>query len=274
MNNEITVFDDKQLQTIKEMYCKNLTGEEITVFMHICQRTKLDPFARQIYAVKRKDNKLNKEVMTIQTGIDGYRLVAERTGKYAPGKEPIFQYDAKGGIVSCTAFVKKMTPDLTWHEVAATAFWNEYAQCYQGKPSGFWAKMPHGQLSKCAEALALRKAFPADLSGFYTKEEMEQSKADASEDNEPENLPQAEVQMVDPFEYGQPIDGCIVQGQVNIIIERVKLCDPSYVTKLKNHMLQLTYPSYYHIPQSEYEKILNGINKNIELVNKRNEGNV
>ena len=80
MNNEIAIFDNSQIQTIKEMYCKNLNADEITVFLHICQKTRLDPFVRQIYAVKRFDKKLGKEVMTIQTGIDGYRLIGEKNG--------------------------------------------------------------------------------------------------------------------------------------------------------------------------------------------------
>ena len=58
-----------------------------------------------------------------------------------------------------------------WHEVAATAIWGEYAQ-----PSGpMWKKMPHLMLAKCAEALALRRAFPAELSGVYIKKEMDQA---------------------------------------------------------------------------------------------------
>lgn len=113
--------------------------------------------------------------MTIQTGIDGYRLIADRTGKYAPGIDTEFGYDENGNLRWAKAYVKKMTPDGQWHQISAIAFWDEYVQTTKdGRPTVFWLKKGHIMLSKCAEALALRKAFPAELSGIYTKEEMEQ----------------------------------------------------------------------------------------------------
>ena len=163
------------LDKVKAMYCKDLTDIEFAIFKHVCSRTGLDPSFKQIYPVKRK-NKDGTDALTIQVGIDGYRLIAERTGKYAPGKQPTFTYDDKGKLISATAYVMKMTEDGTWHEVAANAFYSEYVQTYKdGRPTQFWSKMGHSQLAKCAEALALRKAFPGDLSGIYTNVEMEQA---------------------------------------------------------------------------------------------------
>lgn len=162
-------FSNDKIQLLKNTVCKNATDDELQLFLHVCSRTGLDPFRNQIYAVKRGDK------MTIQTGIDGFRLIAERTGKYAPGKEPSYTYDVQGKLQSATSFLKKQTVDGTWHEVSATAFWSEYVQSFGGKPSNFWQKMPHVMLSKCAEALCLRKAFPGDFSGIYTSEEMGQA---------------------------------------------------------------------------------------------------
>ena len=162
-------WDEKQMSIIRSTICKNCSDDEIALFSYICQRTGLDPFARQIYAVKRGN------AMTIQTGIDGFRLIAERTNNYAPGKEPSYEYDKHGKILKATAYVKKLTPDGTWHDVSASAYWAEYAQEYNGKPSTFWGKLPHLMIGKCAESLALRKAFPADLSGIYTEDEMAQA---------------------------------------------------------------------------------------------------
>lgn len=172
-------WNESKLQLLKDTFFKGSTDQEFNLFAHAVQRTGLDPFMRQIHPVKRWDSKLGKEVMTIQTGIDGYRLIAERTGKYVPGREPTFTYDQNGKLLSATAYVKKLAVDGTWHEVSAEAFYDEYVQTKKdGSPTSFWEKMPRNQLAKCAEALALRKAFPADLSGIYTTEEMAQASKD------------------------------------------------------------------------------------------------
>lgn len=183
-SNIVPLLDNKKIELLKNTICKGSTDDEFQLFMHACNRTGLDPFMKQIYAVKRWDSNLKRESMTIQTGIDGYRLIAERTGKYSPGKEPTYQYDDKGNIISSTAYIKKQTADGTWHEIAATAFFNEYCQkTKEGRPTKFWMQLGHAMIAKCAEALALRKAFPGDLSGIYTKEEMQQADIEVVETN-------------------------------------------------------------------------------------------
>lgn len=166
-------FDDKKIELLKNTVCMNATDDELELFLHVCNRTGLDPFRNQIYAIKRKGK------MTIQTAIDGFRLIAERSGKYSPGREPTYGYDIQGKLKSATSFIKKQTSDGSWHEVSATAFWDEYVQEYNGSVGQFWKKMPHTMLAKVAEAIALRKAFPADLSGLYTTEEMDQADNEA-----------------------------------------------------------------------------------------------
>jgi phage recombination protein Bet len=157
-------FDDSQIELIKNSICKGASHEELQFFLMACQRTGLDPFAKQIYSVPRGGQR------TIQTSIDGFRLIADRTGRYAPGREPSFEYDKNGNLISATAYVKKQTRDGTWHEVSANASFNEYNA---GTP--LWKKMPKAMLSKCAESLALRKSFPSEMSGLYTQEEMDQA---------------------------------------------------------------------------------------------------
>ena len=175
-NEQLIIWDDRKKQLLKDTICKTFTDDEFELFLHVCKRTQLDPFIKQIHAVPRWDNTLKRNVMIIQTGIDGYRLIAERTRAYAPGQKPTFTLAADGSIIAATAYVKKLTADNTWHVVEAEAYWDEYVQCNkEGRPTAMWVKMPHNQLAKCAEALALRKAFPAELSGIYTREEMEQA---------------------------------------------------------------------------------------------------
>lgn len=167
-------FSLEQKSVIKNTFCKDLTDNDFSIFLYACARTGLDPFMRQIYAVPRFDGGTKK--MTIQTGIDGYRLIAERTKRYAPGKPTEFVYDKEGRLFSSTSYVKKQTGDGTWHEVSATAIFSEYAQTTKtGDLTKFWKQMGHTMIAKCAEALALRKAFPAELSGVYTAEEMQQA---------------------------------------------------------------------------------------------------
>lgn len=174
-------FNNEQIEILKNSICKGTNNEELQIFLMACQKTQLDPFMRQIYAVKRWDNRLKRETMTIQTGIDGYRLIAERTERYSPGPKPTFEYDHQGNLISATAYVKKQTKDGTWHVVEAEAYFDEYCQTTvdratgEKKATGMWNNMQRNQLAKCAESLALRKAFPSEMSGVYTKEEMKQA---------------------------------------------------------------------------------------------------
>lgn len=152
---------------------QKLTDDEFALFMTTCEHLQLDPFLKQVYIVKR--GKDDKAKATIQIGIDGYRIIADRTRKYMPGKAPTFTYDKNGKLFSATAYVKKLAPDGTWHEIEATAMYDEYMQGYDSKPNSMWQKMPHGQLSKCAESLALRRAFPSEMGSLRTTEEMGQA---------------------------------------------------------------------------------------------------
>lgn len=169
VKQDTSISIDAKRDLIKRMFCRNASNDELELFITACKRYGLDPFSKQIYAIKYGPT------MCIQTSIDGFRLIAERTGKYAPGKEPSIAYDEQGHIESATSYVKKQTADGSWHEVAATAYFDEY----KGK-SSFWDKMPRLMIAKCAEALAIRKAFPAELSGIYTADEMSQAEQHSS----------------------------------------------------------------------------------------------
>ncbi len=156
--------ETKRLQLIKEKYCKNFTVQETEHFLYVSEKLKLDPLMRQIYAIKMGGE------LSIQTSIDGFRLLAERTGKYSPGEDVHYEYtnEEKTQLLYASATVKKRTDDGTWHNITGRAYWKEYA-----KPNArFWKQLPHAMLAKCAEAVALRRAFPDALSGLYIQEEI------------------------------------------------------------------------------------------------------
>lgn len=192
----------RQLTTWTNTYMKGATPDELTLFANVCKRTGLSPEMKQIYPVPRWDSKIGKNVFSFQTSIDGFRLIAERTGRYAPGKQADYIYNDKNEVISATAYVKKCTLDGTWHEVAVTAFYDEYVQkAKDGHPTQFWDRMPHVMLAKCAESLALRKAFPAELSGLYTQEEMAQATVEEKPKNE--TITQEQAEEINGFLLGR-----------------------------------------------------------------------
>ena len=244
-------FDETKIDLIKRSICKGATDDELQLFIHACKRTGLDPFMRQIFAVKRWNTQARREVMTIQTGIDGYRLIADRTGKYAPGKDTEFGYNDEGHLLWAKAYIKKMTPDGEWHEISAIAFWEEYVQTSKdGKPTVFWLKKGRIMLSKCAEALALRKSFPAELSGIYTKEELSQEMPEAPEaaelkENPPQMVPTHQEVEVSP---GKAMSTLPVEKvkEIESLLEKF----PNREEMLKKILNHLHIESLREIPQA------------------------
>ena len=110
--------------------------------------------------------------MTIQTSIDGFRVIAERSGDYAGQDEPEFITE-DGKLVCAKIRVYRFKGETRYCAAVGVAFMAEYKP--QDGQAFMWNKMPHTMLAKVAEALALRKAYPQDLSGLYTGDEMDQS---------------------------------------------------------------------------------------------------
>ncbi len=178
---------------VKEVIARGATDIELQFFAEVCKRTGLDPFMKQIYMIKRPGGEDGEKQITIQAAIDGLRIIAERSGKYEGQLGPFwcgpdgqwleawldFEYPPNACRIG---ILHKGFSQPLW----ATAHFHEYVQRKSGgQPTRIWQKMPANQLAKCAEALGLRKAFPMELSGIYTTDEMAQS--DVSNETEEKN---------------------------------------------------------------------------------------
>ena len=167
--SNLTLWTPEQTQLISTTIAPGCSPDELKLFAYACQRTGLDPFSRQIYAIKRGGK------MTISSGIDGLRSIAERTGQldgsssYWCGEDGVWVdvwLSSKPPAAAKTIIYRKGCA----HPFTATA---RFADFNAGQ--GLWSKMPSVMIAKCSEAQALRRAFPADLSGVYSTDEMDQA---------------------------------------------------------------------------------------------------
>jgi phage recombination protein Bet len=172
MTSNLTLWTPEQTQLISTTIAPGCSNDELRLFAYACQRTGLDPFSKQIYAIKRGGK------MTIQAGIDGLRAIAERTGQL-DGSETYWCGDdgewkdvwlsSKPPAAAKTVIHRKGSQ----HPFVGVARFADY-----NAGQGLWAKMGAAMIAKCSEALALRKAFPADMSGVYSTDEMQQAEVE------------------------------------------------------------------------------------------------
>lgn len=160
-------FSQQHVDIIRKSVCPDLNAGEFEAFIMVAQRRGLDPLLNQIHAVKRQGR------VTYQVGIDGFRLVASRTSEYAGMDAPKFTFGSNPKQPeACEITVYRIVRGQRVG-FSASAYWDEF--CPSGPQAFMWNKMPKTMLAKCAEAQALRKAFPGDLSGLYADEEMHQA---------------------------------------------------------------------------------------------------
>ncbi len=195
-------YPPAQLRLIRETVAKDCNSDEFDLFVTVARNAGLDPFRKQISAIVFSKDDPKKRRMSIITTIDGLRTIAARSQRYRPDEdEPLIEYDAelKGptnplGIVK--AVVKIHIADAQraggWKPVTGFAYWDEFAPVkdewaydeQRGKRlptgrqtlDGNWPKMGRVMICKCAEAQALRKAFPEDMSALYEGAELDQAR--------------------------------------------------------------------------------------------------
>jgi phage recombination protein Bet len=166
-------FTAEQKRVILDTCCGGASADEAAALIAIAEARGLNPILGECYFVKRYDAQARRDRWAVQAAIDSFRIKAEQTGLYAGQDEPEYEYDQNRNVT--LARVRVYRKD--WPRPAVgVARWEEYVQTTrEGAPTKFWKQMPHNQLAKCAEALALRKAFPAVLAKVYTPEEMAQA---------------------------------------------------------------------------------------------------
>lgn len=192
-----TSLTPAQLALAKRTVAKDLDKDEFDLFMAVAARANLDPFRRQITALVFNKDKPDRRQMSIITTIDGLRTIAARSGEYRPSEdvpEVICRQDLKSdlnplGVERAIVRVfKRFGAD--WHSFPGVARWDEFAPVKElwakgadgkwaptGKfeLTGKWPQMPELMICKCAEAQALRRGWPEDMSGLYAEEEMQRA---------------------------------------------------------------------------------------------------
>lgn len=190
---ELILSRDQDVALVRRTVARDLFPEEFDLFVSMCRGWGLDPAKRQIYAIVYNKNEPEKRKVSYVTGIDGYRAIADRTGQYAPGPRSVetgaASDDNPYGVLSATAAVRKKV-DGDWIEFEETAYWDEFVprspkrekqdgrwvatgEYWPLDKSSNWYKMTRVMLTKCAEAQALRRAFPDALGGLHVREEMD-----------------------------------------------------------------------------------------------------
>jgi phage recombination protein Bet len=263
-------FRPAQIQLIQRMN-PDCNSVEFDQFMHVAAQMGLDPLRKQIYAFVFNKDKPDRRNMSIVVGIDGFRSVAKRSGEYRPdNRAPRFTYDPEQineasnplGIVSAEVSVYQFSHG-SWHEVSAIAYWDEFAPIVEGgkwvdgdngrrtfKKDGTqqldpnkanWRKMPRVMLAKCAEAQAIRRAWPEDLSAIYADEELDRARTIDLTATEIAEKAKVEDRLAliggaesILFDMGDGLERIPLGKAADMILERFKTMQPHEVLQWRN----------------------------------------
>lgn len=263
-------FQQSQVALIQRMN-PDCNPTEFDQFLHVAAQLGLDPLRKQIYAFVFNKDKPDRRRMSIVVGIDGFRSVAKRSGEYRPDtRAPRFTYDPSIandatnplGFVCAEVSVFQFSHS-DWHEVTAVAYWDEFAPIVEGgkwvsgedgrrsfKKDGTlqldpnkenWRKMPRVMLAKCAEAQAIRRAWPEDLSAIYSDEELDRAKTldlTASEIVEKANV-ESRLALIGGadsilFDMGDGLERVPLAKAADMILERFRAMQPHEILQWKN----------------------------------------
>lgn len=184
-----SMYSNSDLQALRKQYAEKLNDEQFRLYVLMCNRLALDPGRKHIYGIIRGGK------LSIEVAIDGFRYIADRTDRYSPGNEdPI--YDKNGKLIGAKVWVKKLVKNYM-SEFYCIAFFDEY----KPKNNDFmWIEKPFAMIAKCAEARALRKAFPNEFCGIYCREEMQYADSKENEEEEiiviPSTISNAQMQEI------------------------------------------------------------------------------
>jgi phage recombination protein Bet len=264
-------FRPAQIQLIQRMN-PDCNSVEFDQFMHVAAQMGLDPLRKQIYAFVFNKDKPDRRRMTIIVGIDGFRAVAKRSGEYRPDNraprfvtDPAVVDEARNplGLVSAEVSVFQHSHGA-WHEVTAIAFYDEFAPIVEGgkwttdeetgrrvfKKDGSmmldpakdnWRKMPRQMLAKCAEAQAIRRAWPEDLSAIYADEEIDRARTIDLTATEIAEKAKVEDRLAliggaesILFDMGDGLERIPLGKAADMILERFKTMQPHEVLQWRN----------------------------------------
>lgn len=233
-------YSPAQLALIRRTVAADTNDNEFNLFVMAARSAGLNPFAKQISALVFNKNSADKRRMVTVVTIDGLRVIAARTGRYRPdGDAPTYVTDPElksptnpHGIVSCGVKVFTRDQDGVWFPCHGEAYWEEFApltdewaedpQTGKRRPSGkktlgdTWARMPRLMIAKCAEAQALRRAFPNDFAQLYSDAELDRAKV---EDMAPAEAVEAFAREIRQAQIGGP--GALFQWMPNTPLEHV-----------------------------------------------------
>lgn len=160
------VITGEQTDLIRRTIAADATDAELALFFYDCQRRGVHPLDKLIHFTKRKGK------YTPVTSIDFFRARAAQTREHMGTDDVCFTGTPGDADFAATVTVYRRVQGEKCAFIATARL----AEYMPEPPNDFmWRKMPHGQLGKCAEALALRKGFPQELEGLHTVDELDRA---------------------------------------------------------------------------------------------------